>query len=108
MLINEITRGRYVYPKAKKIARAPYAKAPKPLPKPKPPILTPLQIKQKQQKNMQAYASAVQKTLASKRGVVPHPAKRPESNNSATEQNQNRSEQEMETFIKIVRGEIPR
>ena len=93
--------------KRKVAIKGPYAPPPKTLPKPKPPKLTPLQLKKKQQSNLQAYAKAVQNTLritppssnASQLPVQP--------NNAADNLNQNRDDHEKETVLKQLRGESP-
>ena len=87
--------------------KGPYVPPPKPLPKPKPLTPTPLQLKQRQQKNLQAYAHAVQKTLATKQATPPQKLIRPEPSNTLAQQNQPRSEQEMDDFRNHVRGESP-
>jgi len=105
--ICEITQGKYVAPRRKAAKRPSYAKPPPPLPKPKKLTLTPLQIKNKQQKLRQAYANTVVKTLAK----YPTPPKsqmiEPTGSAPAFGNPQQRSKDEMETFLKIVRGEIP-
>jgi hypothetical protein len=100
-------------PKAKPTAKrnlgikGPYAPPPKPLPKPKPLTPTPLQLKQRQQKNLQAYAHAVQRTLAAKKTPAAQTPTNPEPSNIATQQNQQRSQQEMDDFRSHVRGDPP-
>ena len=114
MLISEITNSNpgaklnaTVAPKRKVAIKGPYAPPPKPLPKPKPPKLTPLQLKQKRQSNLQAYAKAVQNTLritplSSNASQLPV-----QHNNAAGNLNQNRDDHEKEAFLKQLRGEIP-
>jgi len=93
--------------KRKVAIKGPYAPPPKPLPKPKPPKLTPLQLKKKQQSNLQAYAKAVQNTLR----ITPlsSNASQPpaQHNNAAGNLNQNRDDHEKEAFLKQLRGESP-
>lgn len=87
--------------------KGPYAPPPKPLPKPKPPKLTQLQLKKKQQSNLQAYAKAVQNTL---RNTPPSSnARQPpvQPINTVGNLNQNRDDYEKEAFLKQLRGEIP-
>ena len=109
MRICEITRGRYAPQRKRAPKRAAYTKPPKPLPKPKPPTLTPLQLKNRQDKNRQAYANTVLNTFAKHPTPPSTKTIRPSSTTTTPHpNNQERSQDEMETFIKIVRGEIPR
>ena len=87
--------------------KGPYAPPPKPLPKPKPIKLTPLQIKQKRQSNLQAYAKAVQSTL---KNTPPYFSTRQlpaQHLNNPGNLNQNRDDHEKEAFLKQLHGEIP-
>ena len=93
--------------KHKALIKGPYAPPPKPLPKPKPPKLTPLQLKQKRQSNLQAYAKAVQTTL---RNTPPYSSARQlpvQPLNTLGNLNQNRDDHEKEAFLKQLHGEIP-
>lgn len=101
MRVYEITKPKQkivakVAPKRKSFVKGPYAPPPKALPKPKPQIPTPLEVKRNQEQMQQAYANSVLKSFEKK------------SSHSSRAENPPRSQQEMETFIKIVRGEIPR
>ena len=94
-------------PKRKVAIKGPYAPPPKPLPRPKPSKLTPLQLKKKQQSNLQAYAKAVQSTL---RNTPPSTNARQQPVqpiNTVGNLNQNRDDHEKEAFLKQLRGEIP-
>ena len=94
-------------PKRKVAIKGPYAPPPKPLPKPKPPKLTPLQLKKKQQSNLQAYAKAVQNTLR-KTPPSTNTRKPPVQHINTTDNlNPNRDDHEKEAFLKQIRGEIP-
>ena len=109
-IINSNLRAKLNAKAARKLKvaiKGPYAPPPKPLPKPKPPKLTPLQIKNKQEGNLQAYAKAVQGTLK----ITP-----PSTNvgqppvqyiNTAGNSNPNRDDYEKEAFLKQIRGEMP-
>lgn len=108
MRICEITRGRYAVPKGKIALKPVYAKPPQPLPKPKKIILTPLEIKNRQRKLQQAYANTVVNTLAKQRAQNATQTTQPIKSNSINSSLQNNSKDEMETFLKIVRGELPR
>ena len=114
MLISEIIisnlRARLnakAAPKRKLAIKGPYAPPPKPLPKPKPPKLTPLQLKKKQQGNLQAYAKVVQNSL--RNTPPPSNARRlpVQHINTPGNLNQNRDDHEKEAFLKQLRGEIP-
>lgn len=110
MLIYEIIKAKSLYSaktKArKKPLKGPYAPPPKPLPKPKPLTPTPLQIKQKQQKNIQAYTNAVQRALAHPSNST-HNAPGSSYKSSLQPNEETRSPEEIENFIKHVRGENP-
>lgn len=108
MRICEITRGRYAAPKRKITPKPVYAKPPQPLPKPKKIVLTPLEIKNRQRKLQQAYANTVVNTLAKQRAQNATQTTQPIKSNSINSSLQNNSKDEMETFLKIVRGELPR
>ena len=108
MRICEITRGRYAVPKGKIALKPVYAKPPQPLPKPKKIVLTPLEIKNKQRKLQQAYANTVINTLAKQRAQNASQATQPIKPNSINSNLQKNSKDEMETFLKMVRGELPR
>ena len=113
MLISEIINSNLraklnakVTPKRKAAIKGPYAPPPKSLPKPKPPKLTPLQLKKKQQSNLQAYAKAVQNTLRNPPSSTN--ARQPpfQHINTTSNLNQNRDDHEKEAFLKQLRGEI--
>ena len=105
MRICEITNGRY-YVRRKGIFRKPaYARPLKKPPKPNKIYLTPLQLKNRQHKLQQAYANTVVNTLE-KRPISSTPKTIEPSKPSSNIQQG--SADEMDTFIKIVRGELPR
>lgn len=114
MLISEIINSNLraklnlkAAPKRNVAIKGPYAPPPKPLPKPKPLKLTPLQIKQKRQSNLQAHAKAVQSTL---KNTPPYSSTRQiqgQHLNTPGNLNQHRDDHEKEAFLKQLRGEIP-
>lgn len=108
MRICEITKGRYAALKRKLALKPAYTKPPKPLPKPKRPTLTPLEIKNRQRKLQQAYANTVVKTLAKYPTPSVSKTLEPITPSPINSRPQQGSKDEMETFIKIVRGELPR
>ena len=93
--------------KNKALIKGPYAPPPKPLPKPKPLKLTPLQIKQKRQSNLQAYAKAVQSTLKNTHPYSSAKQIPAQHLNIPDNLNQNRDDHEKEAFLKQLHGEIP-
>jgi len=93
--------------KRKVAIKGPYAPPPKPLPKPKPPKLTPLQLKQKRQSNLQAYAKVVQNSLRSTPPSTNTRQPPVQHINTADNLNPNRDDHEKEAFLKQLRGEIP-
>lgn len=114
MLISEIINSNLraklnakAAPKRKVAIKGPYAPLPKSLPKPKPPKLTPLQLKQKRQNNIQAYAKAVQNTLRNTPQSTNARQPPVQHINTASNLNQNRDDHEKEAFLKQLRGEIP-
>lgn len=113
MLISEIITPKLRANNGAKVARknikpikGPYAPPPKPLPKPKPPKLTPLQLKQKRQNNIQAYAKAVERTIGSTSST--QNTKQPQAQTLKTSDNSNldRDDREKEAFLKQLHGEI--
>jgi len=100
MHINEITKPKHKVPSKMALSRkipikGPYAPPPKALPKPKSPTPTPLEQKRNQEKMQQSYANTVLSAFEKNS---------PQKSIAASEP---RSQEEMKTFIKIVRGEIP-
>jgi isocitrate dehydrogenase len=93
--------------KRKVAIKGPYAPPPKTLPKPKPPKLTPLQLKKKQQSNLQAYAKAVQNTLRNTSSSTNARQPPVQYINTADNINPNRDDHEKEAFLKQLRGESP-